>query len=58
MIHKAGSGFKGQVSGRGRALCSGQTGFGLGSVGFVLWAAAQVVIHLFYQIGLFVYKLS
>jgi len=32
--------------GRGRVLCTGQTGFGVQSVGFVLWAAAKVVIHL------------
>lgn len=45
-IHRDGAGFKGQVLGRSRAFCTGQTGFGLWSVGFVLWAAAQVVIHL------------
>lgn len=44
VLHQAG--FKGQVLSGGRALCTGQTGLGLWSVGFVLWAAAQVVIHL------------
>lgn len=48
-IHRDGAGFKGQVLGRSRALRTGQTGFGLCSVGFVLWAAAQVVIHQLVQ---------
>lgn len=45
-IHKAGSGLTGLGLGRGRALLTGQTGFGVWSVGFVLGAAAKVVIHL------------
>lgn len=52
------SGFKGQGLGRGRALLTGQTGFGVWSVGFVLRTAAKIVIHLLYQVGFFVYKLS
>lgn len=48
-IHKAGSGLTGQALGRGRALLTGQTGFGVWSVGFVLRAAAKIVIHLQYR---------
>lgn len=36
----------GGASGRRRALPTGQTGFGIWSVRFVLGAAAEVVIHL------------
>lgn len=35
--------------GRSRALVTGQTGFGVSSVGFMLGAAAKVVIHLQYR---------
>lgn len=48
-IHKAGSPLAGRGSGRRGALPTGQTGFGVWSVWFVLGTAAKVVIHLKYR---------
>lgn len=50
-MDQGGSGLTGQGSGRSRALLTGQTGFGVWSVGFVLRAAAKVVIHLQYRMS-------
>lgn len=50
-IHKARSGCTGLGLGGGRALPTGQTGFGVWSVGFVLGATAKVVIHLQHRIS-------
>lgn len=53
-IHKAGSGGTGLGLGRGGAPSTGQTGFGVWSVGFVLGATAKVVIHLHHRISRYV----
>lgn len=49
-IHKAGLGLNDVVLGRGGALLTGQTGFRVWSVGFVLRAAAKVIVHLQYRV--------
>lgn len=44
-------GWQVRALGRGRVLLTGRTGFGVWSVGFVLRAAAKVVIHLQYRMS-------